>query len=62
MTKTKNAKTYLTPSVKVVKFKVEDGFTSDTTKSINQVTTENDGMNERMIYDNTTNYGWRTGY
>lgn len=28
MTKTKNAKTYLTPSVKVVSFKVEEGFQS----------------------------------
>lgn len=50
-------KMYMTPTVKVVSFKVEDGFVSP--YSVNQPTTENDGMSERMNYDEgNRNLGW----
>ena len=52
------SKQYMTPSIKVVKFQVEQGFAgSDTTTTINQTGTEYDGMNEKMTLGNSNNGG-----
>ena len=53
MTKTKNAKTYLTPSVKVVSFKVEDGFVSPSSPSKSL---------EQMDVNEGSAAGWENGW
>lgn len=60
--KIQNKKMYQTPTIKVVEFRVEQGFNYSTTA--NQPGTDAAGMNEQMTYDsgNTLNYDWTTGY
>ena len=60
--KKQKQKMYLTPTIKVVEFMVEQGFAFSPT--VNQAGTENDGMNEKMTYDgdNSLGYDWTTGY
>ena len=58
--KEKKQKLYMAPVVKTVEFSVEGGF-ADSPYSVNQPTSDNNGMMEQMSYQTETeqnDWGW----